>query len=287
MTTLKFATKLAQHLAVFTLLGVAGASHAHDRWIVPSDTVISDEKAAVVSFDVSISNFIFHPDRSLGGNKTDVVKHKSVSSNAPTLVALNSDANTHTSPLYNFGNKSTGAIAFNHDGTTRVAANMGDILFTLFKNSKGERRRVFGGKDHPDIPADASDKRTIKMFTNMHTYVSRNGQTTAPVSNTGIELASGQHPNDLFAGEAVQLGFLFNGKPLPANTEVVITPGATRYRNDRGSVTLTSNAQGQIEHTFTQSGLYLVNIAHGIKSTEKDVDQARYNLFLTLEVMPE
>jgi len=288
MNTRKIAHQLACHLTVVALLGAAATSYAHDRWIVPSDTVISDEKASVVSFDVSISNAIFHPDKGIGGTPTDAVKNQKPRSNTPTLTTLSSDGDTSiATPLYNFGNKSTGALAFNRDGTTRVAANMGDILFTLFKNDKGERRRVFGGKDHPDIPANASDKRTIKMYTNMHTYVSRNGQTATPVSNTGIELASGQHPNDVFVGEPVQLGFLFNGNTLPENIEVHITPGATRYRNDRGGVTLKTNAAGSIAYTFPQAGMYLLNIAHGIKSTEKDVDQARYNLFLTLEVMPE
>lgn len=295
MNTRNIAHQLACHLTVVALLGAAATSYAHDRWIVPSDTVISDEKASVVSFDVSISNAIFHPDKSIGGKPTDAVKNQKPPGNrsdksrkTPDLTTLSSDGDASiATPLYNFGNKSTGALAFKRDGTTRVAANMGDILFTLFKNDKGERRRVFGGKDHPDIPANASDKRTIKMYTNMHTYVSRNGQTATPVSNTGIELASGQHPNDVFTGEPVQLGFLFNGDPLPENIEVHITPGATRYRNDRGSVTLKTNATGSIAYTFPQAGMYLLNIAHGTPSKQTGIDQDRYNLFLTLEVMPE
>lgn len=256
---------------------------SHDRWIVPSHTQLSGEDTKHVAVDLSISNAIFHADKSYG---TFDPKAPISLRNQP-LVLIAPDGSQSAPIVYTDAmRKSTAGIPLTQDGTHVVSLQTPTIQMTFYLDDEGNRKRVFGDKSHPDLPANAKQLRTLEMHSTIETYVTKNAQTPVAVKSNGLSL-SGHHPNDLFVGEPVEFVILQNGMPVPTGTEVTLTPGNTRYRNQRDAVTLTTDNSGKVSYTFPQAGLYLLNAGYSRDSDKDGVETDRFVLFATLEVLPE
>lgn len=259
------------------------AAQAHARWLVPSHTNLSGQEAHGIALDLSISNDIFHADRSYGGSED-----KSRNGRAkPQLIAVAPDG-SRSAPIAYFDvlRKSTAGVTLAQSGTYRIGLEQPATVFTFYKDAKGERGRVFGGKDSKDIPAGATELSTTRMQARVETFVSRNQTTDVKPTGKGLELGSGTHPNDLFTGETIRWQLLQDGKPVAEGTEVTLMRGATRYRNERGDIQLKTDAKGFIEVSLEHAGMYLLEAGVNRASGTQGIDNERASLFLTFEVVP-
>lgn len=137
------------------------------------------------------------------------------------------------------------------------------------------------------VPANAkimeSDNTPIA-----ETYVSKGKPTPVPVvSNKGLELKLLSHPNELYVGESLKAQVLMDGKPVP-NLEVEVFKGASSFERNakREQPHVTTNAQGQIDVKFAQSGIYLITTAYPAPNADNTQPPATqtYTYGLTVEV---
>lgn len=265
----------------FTALASSYAN-AHARWLVPSHTSLSGDKAHYVMIDASISNEIFAPDKAYRPEQ------KGAEYDDNLIMAIGPDGKpvTDTIRAYYLQRKNSAAVKLSGEGTYHISMSQEPRLMTFYKDAKGERGRVFGPKDSKDIPAGATDIKTTKSIATVDTFVSRNGTSKPALLGQGLEISGPTHPNDLFVGEQARFQLLKDGKPA-ANVELAILKGDTRYRNERGEVKVTTDKDGFFTNTWQHPGLYLIEASVSEDSSEKDIDSVRYSLFTTLDVAPE
>ena len=278
---------------------------AHGRWLLPSHTVISGDKAVFVALDMSISNDIFHADKAYGGkpllstkpgnlregNQKQAASPLAKMARSTKLWVLHPDGSeTYDTPIINLGRKSASAIKLEQEGTYRVDIRQDPMYYTVYKSSQGKGGRVFGIDKQAlaRMPKGAKVEYKVKLINAVHTYITRNQ--TSPLhtkaKNSGLELIVKTHPNDLFTGESTQVQALFEGKPL-GNTEIKITRGNTRYRNNRELQTVTTNNQGLATVSWQQPGMYLLELGTEQQAKDENYDKLKHALYLTLEVFPE
>lgn len=288
----------------FCLSLVASGANAHGRWIVPSHTVLSGEEPEFVSFDISISNNMFFPDYSMGGADIEALSKKEIGERPappPILALMRSTKLELRKPdgsiqndyaLVNLVRKSVAAAELNQNGTYRASITAPPINFTWFKDAKGELNRRFGHIDmvKPTLPEGITDLRATRLINSMHSFITRNDISTAALKpvGEGLELKfSGAHPNELFAGEALQFTVLFNGKPIAEGVDMHFVRGGVRYRNDREEIELKTGKGGKVSVTWPEAGMYLLEMEHEVASTEAGFETDTHALYVTFEVMPE
>jgi len=270
-------------IGALTVTALASSyANAHAQWLVPSHTSLSGDKAHYVMIDASISNEIFAPDKAYRPAEEGAQYDDNL------LMAIGPDGKPISDNIraYFLQRKNSAAVKLTSEGTYHIAMKREPRLMTFYKDAKGERRRVFGGKNSKDIPAGAKDIKTTKAFSTVDTFVSRNGTSKPALLGQGLEISGPTHPNDLFVGEQARFQLLKAGKPA-ANVELAILKGDTRYRNERGEVKVTTDKNGFFSTTWQHPGLYLIEASVSEESTEKGIDNVRYSLFTTLDVAPE
>ena len=262
---------------------VSTTASAHGRWLLPSHTSLSGDKAHYVMIDASISNEIFAPDKAFSPST------KGAEYDDTLLMALapNGEQVTDTIRAYYLKRKSSAAVKLQQQGTYHIAMTQKPMYMTFYKNAAGERSRVFAKKDDANLPKDASDITTIKTISTVDTFVSHNGTSKPALLGQGLELSGPTHPNDLFVGEQARFQLISDGKPVGEGIEVSILKGDTRYRNERGEIKVTTDKNGMFSTTWKEPGLYLIETSQKVTVNEKGVDASRYVLFTTLEVAPE
>lgn len=307
-------------LTTILLILVSQQALAHSRWIIPSHTILSGDKPEYVSFDFSISNDIFHPDNAYGGmplshltkkahahskdeghkGKKGGDKHKpnprreammKMMASTKFVVQTPDGQKDDSMPIVNLGRKSASAYQFTQSGTYRISIEQNPIYFVGFKNSDGSPGRMFGklSDNKSKIPQDATNVSGTKLVNRVETFVTRNEntkETLKPIGN-GLELIFDTHPNDLFVGEATSATLLFDGKPAKNGTELKVTLGGTRYRNDRDVQKLKTDKDGKIMFNWPHSGIYLIETESDREVNEDDFQKEVFALYLTLEVNPE
>ncbi|MBQ4834051.1 DUF4198 domain-containing protein [Pseudoalteromonas sp. MMG010] len=281
MKTTLLKTALIGALSLSAL--VSTSASAHSRWLLPSHTSLSGDKAHYVMIDASVSNEIFAPDKAFKP------KQKGAAYDDSLIMALapNGEPVSETIRAYYLQRKSSAAVSLKAQGTYHIAMTQTPLYMTFYKNAEGKRKRVFGKKADVNLPKDAKEIQTTKMISTVDTFVSRNGTSKPAQLGSGLELAGPTHPNDLFVGESAKFQLLQDGKPAGKGIEVMILKGDTRYRNERGEVKVTTDENGFFSTTWQEPGLYLIETSNKVKVDEAGVDAGRYALFTTLEVAPE
>ena len=262
---------------------VSTSASAHGRWLLPSHTSLSGDKAHYVMIDASISNETYAPDKAFKP------KEKGAEYDDTLLMALapNGEEVSETIRAYYLKRKSSAAVSLKEEGTYHIAMTQKPMYMTFYKNEEGKRKRVFGKKSEAKLPSNAKDVTTTKVISTVDTFVSRNGTSKPAQLGLGLELSGPTHPNDLFVGEQARFQLLQDGKPAGEGIEVSILKGDTRYRNERGEIKVTTDKNGMFSTTWKEPGLYLIETSNKVKVNEEGVDAGRYALFTTLEVAPE
>lgn len=263
---------------------------AHERFILPSHTQLSGEKAQAVSFISSISNDIFHPDRPFGDSNTgievgrlkklfDILEH--------TVIDPNGKVTTDTR-WQAFERFSVADVQISEAGTYRVGLVQPEVFMTTFKKADGTPRRIFG-KD-ATLPENATDivrRATTSRVETFVTYNSPNDQAIKPTGK-GLELGGSTHPNDLFTGETANFQLFLNGKLLKAPSTLKVIKAGTRHRNNRNEVKLTADETGRFSFTPESAGFYFLTAESKVDVVQPaDVDVKNFSLHVTLEVFAE
>ena len=222
---------------------------AHRQWMMPSSTVVSGDDVWV-TVDAAVSNDLFY------------FEHQPM-----RLDAMKAWAPDGTEAAIE--NKSTGRYRSTFDvhltqkGTWRIASVADMLMGSYDLNGKTERlpRGTTAANLAERVPAGATNVKTAEANNRNEIFVTVGEPTTTlfkPVGK-GIELVPVTHPNDLIAGETATFQFLFDGKPT-AGLPVTVIHGGIRYRDQLGQIDLTTGADGKVEVTWAEPGMYWLNV---------------------------
>ena len=234
--------------AALTALVTVPAS-AHRQWMMPSSTVVSGDDVWV-TVDAAVSNDLFY------------FEHQPM-----RLDAMKAWAPDGTEAAIE--NKSTGRyrstfdVHLTQNGTWRIASVADMLMGSYDLNGKTERlpRGTTAANLAERVPAGATNVKTAEANNRNEIFVTVGEPTTTlfkPVGK-GIELVPVTHPNDLIAGETATFQFLFDGKPT-AGLPVTVIHGGIRYRDQLGQMDLTTGADGKVEVTWAEPGMYWLNV---------------------------
>lgn len=222
---------------------------AHRQWMMPSATVLSGDDVWV-TVDAAVSNDLFY------------FEHQPL--RLDTMKAWAPDGTE-----VQLENKSTGRYRSTFDvhltqkGTWRIASVADMLMGSYDLNGKTERlpRGTTAANLAERIPAGATNVKTAEANNRNEIFVTVGEPTTTLFKPTGkgIELVPVTHPNDLIAGEAATFQFLLDGKPA-ADLPVTVIPGGIRYRDQLGEIHLKTGADGKVEVTWPEAGMYWLNV---------------------------
>lgn len=266
---------LAATVALAAMAAVPAS--AHRQWMMPSSTVLSGDDVWV-TVDAAVSNDLFY------------FEHQPL-----RLDAMKAWAPDGTEVMLE--NKSTGRYRSTFDvhltqkGTYRIASVADMLMGTYDLNGKTERlpRGTTAQNLAERLPAGATNVQTAEANNRNEIFVTVGEPTTTLFKPTGkgIELVPVTHPNDLFAGEAATFQFLFDGKPA-ADLPVTVIPGGIRYRDQLGEMHLKTGADGKVEVTWPEPGMYWLNVTTPQAGGEEGAPQPiarRASYVTTLEVL--
>ncbi len=290
-------------MASISLFSLASSALAHGRWLVPSHSILSGEEAPYVTFDISISNDIFHPDWAMGGELPGGQKREVPQDNprAKIISELMGSVRLELTspsgkvddalPLVNFHRKSVSVAQLKESGTYRASVTQNPIYFTFYTDKSGKQHREFGkpGEVKHFLPEGASEIRGKKLSNRISTFVSRNdiGHKAIEPAQQGLDVQFKTHPNELFVGETAELALFLDGKPVPQSVEIKITRGGTRFRNERKPIILATGKKGRFDLKWPDAGMYLLEAELELAGDEADIGRQTYALYITLEVNPE
>jgi len=267
--------KLKQ-LAACSLLALGlGASvevQAHRAWMLPSATVLSGENAWI-TVDGAVSNSLFYFEH----HPLNLDNLEIISPSGAMVEAQNQAKGKYRSVF---------DVELAEEGTY-ILQNRNQGIFGRYKLN-GEMKRWRGTADEVSkIPADAEDLRLMEIDSRMQVFVTKGApsDSTFKTSGQGIELIPVTHPNDLFTGEPVDFRFLVDGEP-GAGLEVTLIRDGIRYRDQVGEITLKTDAEGQVELTFDEPGMYWLEVEAEQDSTLLEGAKRRLSYSATLEVLP-
>ncbi|MGH1422379.1 MAG: DUF4198 domain-containing protein [Hyphomonas sp.] len=229
--------------AAVIAFATAGTASAHRMWLLPSTFQLSGEEQWI-TVDGAISNDLYFPNHV-------ALPLQDVSITAPD--------GTVRAPVNGWTGKfrSSFDVKLDQQGTWKISET-GRMYFAMFiENSEMQRQRGSWKELEDKGVLDKPDVKLMQSARKVETFVTLGAPSRDVLepSGIGIELVPTTHPNDAYAGEAVTLGYLVNGKPA-AGLEVDIVRGNDRYRDDPEILSLTTDEDGNISFTPTAPGRY-------------------------------
>jgi len=244
--------KLNKHFAVAALALAAAvpAAQAHEFWLLPSSTVLSSP--GYITVDAAVSNDIFYFNyRPLGiRDNLDIVSPDGAKVEPESMVQ---------GKLRTVFDANLQAA-----GTYRLAIANSSLMASWKEGGETKRWRGAQAEMAANVPAKA-DELTIRE---------------------SLELVPVTHPNDLYEDSPAVFTFAVDGKPA-AGIEVEMIRAGTRYRDQLEKITLTTNADGQISHTWKHPGMYYLKAGVTGKSATMENVERRLSYVTTLEVLAQ
>lgn len=260
---------------------------AHSRYMLPSHTVLSGDKAQFVTVSASISNDIFHHDMPLGDDGKGKVSPplREIFKRIQTTVTGPDGKLSHVT-WHAYARQSVADVEVKKSGTYRISMVQPTLLMTTFKKADGKRGRAFGNVKLPEGVTDVKKSEVSGRVESYVTYNKPNKTALTPVGE-GLELAGDSHPNDLFVNEEGHFRLLFNGKGT-SSAKVTLVRAGTNHRNDRNKLNITTDKDGYFNINFAQPGFYLLEADIKIKGKPgAEISAYSNSLYVTLEVFPE
>lgn len=224
---------------------------AHTPYLVPN--AFEPVNGGLVTLDASFAGHFFIPEVVFDGSEFEVRRPDGSVGQPTTVLPLKS------------------RVVVEHEleqaGTYRFST--GRRLGRVFKAYELGGKRLRQEDPEAPVPEGAVLVEHYQSHTIAETYVTRGAPDEAALAprGDGLEFVARTHPNDLFAGEALQLQALYYGKPL-AGLVVHAFQASRTGDDDSPSLTLTSGADGAFEFAPTEPGLYLLRARHRAAAPE-------------------
>jgi len=286
--TLKFSVIIMSIL--LSQLMFIDAAFSHERFIMPSHTVLSGDKAQSISLISSISNDIFHPDKPLGDNGKGVVPNElQALFKALQPIVITPDGILSTNVSWQaFSRFSVADVNIDKKGTYRIGLIQPKVRMTTYTKLDGNPWRVFG--EHASIPEGATNIVRRTTASRVETFVSYNQPNKKAITATGhgLELGGPTHPNDLFVDENIEFQLFYEGVALKESVQVKLVQAGTRHRDQRDEILVTTDNEGKFNFQFNKSGFYLLSANIDINGLpDSGIDIHHYGLYMTLEVFSQ
>ncbi|MXO64961.1 DUF4198 domain-containing protein [Altericroceibacterium endophyticum] len=252
----------------------ATPAQAHRAWLLPSMTVLAGDDETV-SVDAAISNELF------------VFEHHAMP--LDDLVITGPDGTQVEPAIIGSGRyRSVFDVPLKEQGTYRIAIARNGMMG--FYELNGERKRWRGSKDDLPgaIPDGATNVRLMETASRTETFATLGAPTDTALqpSGVGLEMIPVTHPNDLVATEAATMRFVLDGEPVEG-MDVEFVEGGTRYRDNAGIQTLTTDANGEVSLMAPEAGMYFIEASQGSRRGEQtDGPARRASYTAVLEFMP-
>jgi uncharacterized GH25 family protein len=268
---------IKQIVIAVALAGMACAAQAHRPWMIPNtSTIESDRGEAWATIDAAISEGLF---------ETDYMPQK-----LDGLTVTGPDGATAPAPAAVVGkHRSTVDIRLPKDGTYRVTLAAVNVMGSYQLNGETKRFRATGQAVKNEIPAGATDVRSMTMVQRQDTFVTLNKPSAGCLTptGTGLELVALTNPTELRAGEKATFRFQLDGKPL-ANFPFSLIPGGVKYRGTLNEVRLTTDANGDATFTLPAPNMYWLSASYPANAPRgMDGPAKRYSYSATFEILPE
>ncbi len=274
-----FTSKTTQLILMGVLMTSSFAVNAHRLWIKPNTTAVSGQNEWV-TFDAAIANGIFNPDH--------------FAMPLDRLTAYNPDG--QAIPLQNSAKlkyRSVFDLQLTQPGTYEVSMNSRSLQAS-WQDEDGQRQRwpgrgeigtLAGFKKH--VPTSAKDLTVTDSARRVEVFVTAGAPTREVItpSGKGLELNGQTHPNDLYTGEPISLGFLFDGQPADKAQVTVVRQGE-KYRDTSEPMRFTTNARGSFEVTFDKPGMYFVEVEYQDNQAEAPATIRSGSYSAVFEVLP-
>lgn len=274
---MKFRSLISTGVVALSL--IATPALAHRAWIKPTTTVVSGDDEWI-SFDAAVANGIFTPDHF-------AMPIESI------LVLSPSGKEVEKKHGQKLRYRSVFDVNLTEEGTYRVGSSSRSIMAT-WKDDNGKRKRWPGrGKEastesfETAVPKDADDLHVVDAARRIDVFVTLKEPSEAVLKPTGsgLELDGKTHPNDLYTGEAISLGFLMDGDAA-SNTKVTIVKDGEKYRDTDDAMKLTANEKGEISVTFDEPGMYWLEAEYEDDKATAPAQERRGMYVLVMEVLP-
>lgn len=266
-------TKMNRALLSLAIGLSATVAHAHGTWITSSSTVLSAPQ--FVTFDAASSSVPF------------MIDHRPLMVDTLSIVAPDG---SKVLPV----NMMKGELRTVFDakleqtGTYRLELVRSGFRAN-WKDAEDKPKRFMGTAEAlaKEVPADAKDLKVSESVSRMENFITVGKPSALKISGNGLELAAGTHPNDLVAGEPVELTFFVDGKPTEG-VEVEVIRSQTRYRNKLDEKKYQTDKNGKVKVALPEAGLYWLDADFKDKNVSNKVAQERSLAYvITLEVLPQ
>lgn len=264
---------------VVALSLIATPALAHRAWIKPTTTVVSGDDEWI-SFDAAVANGIFTPDHFALGTEGITV----------TSPSGKEVAKQHEQKLRY---RSVFDINVKEEGTYRVET-ASQSLMAFWKDADGKRQMWPGrGKTgtleefNKAVPKKADGLEVVESSRRINVFATLGEPSEDAIkpSGKGLELDGKTHPNDLYTGEEISLGFLMDGGAA-TGTKVTIVKDGEKYRDTDDAMNLTTDADGQIAVTFEEPGMYWLEAEFEDDNAKAPAQKRRGMFVLVMEVLP-
>lgn len=266
--------KLNKHLAVaaLTLAAAVPAAQAHEFWLLPSSTVLSSP--GYITVDAAVSNDIFYFNyRPLG-----IRDNLSITAADGSKVEPESMVQGKLRTVFDANLQAA--------GTYRLAIANASMMASWKEGGETKRWRGPQAEMADKVPAKADELTIRESVSRLETFVTVGRPTDVRPTGQGLELVPVTHPNDLYEDSPAVFTFVVDGKPA-AGIEVEMIRAGTRYRDQLEKITLTTNADGQISHTWQHPGMYYLKAGVTGKSETMENFERRLSYVTTLEVLAQ
>lgn len=156
----------------------------------------------------------------------------------------------------------------------------------MIKTATGEYKVARGESGEEPKLADGETFVSSQTATVSDVYVSRGAPTWKSVKTQigRLHFAPVTHPNEIYQDEGFAIDILFDGKPL-AGQEMELMRAGGAYAADKGESKVVTDANGRLNLSFSEPGVYLLMTRHRATAPEgSDTDVRSYTTSLTFEV---
>lgn len=226
------------------LLWVSPAQ-AHSPYLVPGS--FQPAMGKIVTLDASFTEVFFVPDVAFNNDHYAII--------------LPSGERIAPDNLVNLKTRVVLEHALDDKGTYRFTTGqrMGAQFYTYELNGKTKRAR----DPKEPFPEGARVTSHVQSITKAETYITLGAPNSVALKayGTGLEIVTGGHPNEIYAGEGFSFSVNFEGKPL-AEQKVELFAAGNAYSGKQKAVEYLTDAAGKVTIKNDTPGVYILKTRH-------------------------